>query len=114
MCNIIHNQNYRGREETKLLVVVRLVTSVQGVPGYGTITGTTPAPASLRCLSYGSLIQSSVFLAVVESGRRKGSESFATVQGLGKDKTSREVSSLKLSYVCVIIKCFIFVFVINF
>ena len=29
-----------------VVVVVRLVTSVHGVPRYGTITGTTPAPVS--------------------------------------------------------------------
>ena len=34
-----------------LVVVVQLVTSVQGVPGYETIAGTTPAPASVRRLS---------------------------------------------------------------
>ena len=66
-----------------VVVVVQLGTSVQGVPGYETITGTTPAPASMRRLSYVVFFLTSVFLAVVESGGGNGGESCVTVQGLG-------------------------------
>ena len=54
-----------------------------GVAGWETITGTTLAPASVRRLSSIIYVLLSVFLAVVESGRGKGGESYATVQGLG-------------------------------
>ena len=56
---------------------------MQGVPGYEIITGTAPASASVRRLSFIIHVLSSVFLAVVESGRGKGGELHATVQGLG-------------------------------
>ena len=65
------------------VVVVQLDTSVQGVPGYETITGKTPEPASVRRLSYVVFFFTSVFLAVVESGGGNGCESCATVQRLG-------------------------------
>ena len=66
-----------------MVVVVPLGTSVHGVPGYETITSTTPVPASVRRLSSVVLFFTSVFLAVVESGGGKGGESCATEQGLG-------------------------------
>ena len=54
---------------------------MQGVPGYSHCTA--PASASVRRLSFIIHVLSSVFLAVVESGRGKGGELHATVQGLG-------------------------------
>ena len=73
-------KSVKGNE---LLLLFSLYTSVQGVPGYETITGTTPAPASVRRLSSVVFFFTSVFLAVVESEGGNGGESCATVQGLG-------------------------------
>ena len=78
-----------------LVVVVQFITSVQGVLGYETITGRTHALASVRRLSSVGLLLSSVFLAVVESGRRKGGESCATVQGLGNSLVLFSASYLR-------------------
>ena len=64
------------------LVVVHLYVSVQGVSECETITGTTLASASVRRLLSVMYVLSSVFLAVDESGRGKGAELYATVQGL--------------------------------
>ena len=55
-----------------VVVVVQFISSVQGVPGYETITGTTPVPASVRRLSYVIFFFASVFLAFVESGGGNG------------------------------------------
>ena len=57
-------------------VVVQLYISVEG-------RGTTLAPAFVRRLSSIIYTLLSVFLAVDVSGRGKGAESYATVQGLG-------------------------------
>ena len=67
-----------GFKHTDFVVVVQFVTSVQGVQGYETITGTTPAPASVCGLLSVVWNLLSVFPAVVESGTRKGGESCAT------------------------------------
>ena len=78
--NLIRNANRKGPDQLAqpqnlikvLVVVVQFVSSVQGVPGYETITGTTPVPASMRRLSYVIFFFASVFLAVVDSGGGNG------------------------------------------
>ena len=62
----------RQTERRIVVVVVQFISSVQGFPGYETITGTTPVPASVRRLSYVIFFFASVFLAFVESGGGNG------------------------------------------
>ena len=82
---------YKGTSKTDVVMISRdvivVVVSVKlfcaGVPGYETITDTTPAPQSVRRLP--SVKFASVVHAVVEHGEAKGGKLEGTVQGLIKD-----------------------------
>ena len=76
------------------MLLFQLDTSVQWVPGYKTRGPTalkylTAQPLRLRpcavCRSSVLSVESSVFLAVVELGRGKDGDLYATVQGLGDE-----------------------------